>query len=803
MLTNYLKIAFRSLFKHRLFTFVNLLGLSLGMATCMLIMVILEDQLSFDDFHPDKDRIHRIISDRTSRSSSSFSTVPFPMYEELQSRPEVEVATRIKGGFGGEVKLGERLLSLSGLYVEPTFFELFDFELLEGDPRALLADPFAVVLTEAAAQKFQKEGRSLIGEVLSVKGLGDFKVVGIVKERPDRRTHLQFEALASFASVRPLEEAEKVYPFLDSWTSTNDGYVYLKLKPGASSASLQSHFEAISEERYASIDDYRLDFRLQPLGSITPAWQLENDISQGFPIILLQFMSVLALVILIIACFNYNNLSVACALTRAKEIGLRKVVGAQRGQVFLQFVTEAVVLALLALGLAWCLLEVVMIPGFQGLFFNNYFQLKLETHWELYAWFLLFSLLVGASAGAFPALYLSSFRPVQVLRKLSDVRLFARLGLRRSLVVIQFAVSMVFIIFVGIVNDQVRFMLNKDYGFKQEQVINLALQGNDYEQVRTELMRDARILQVSGSAIIPATGSNMGTFMRRPEAKEGIGTHHLMVDEHYRANMELELVAGKDFEVRAADSIERQIILNETGARNLGFETPAEAVGAVVQMDSRNEEEAGHAVVVVGVVKDFHYMDLTREIGTFCLRYLPAGIRYANIRVQGDALPQTLAHIKATWEAMDAQRAISYAFFDEEIKQVIGVFEDIMAVVGFITLLAMVIACMGLLGMATFQAETRVKEVGIRKVLGASVGELTWMLSTSFVWLLLIATGLALPLGIWLGSLWLQEFAYRVQPGLQNVGVGVGIILLMGMLTVLSQTWRAARHHPVHALRSE
>lgn len=803
MLRNYIKVAIRNLIKNRMFSIVNIIGLAIGMATCMLIIVIILDQTSYDEFHPDKDRIYRIISDRTSRSSSSFSTVPFPMYEAaVRKFPGIEKAVRIQGRLGGDVTYEEQTVPLRGLFAEPTFFDLFAFEIADGNPSQALSEPYSVLLTEESLAKFDFGSKSPIGEVIKIGNLGDFKITGIVKDH-NHKTHMRFDILASFSTVRPLEEAGKLSPFLDRWDNTNSGFIYVKLDKHSNPDELEAYFPAISDEQYADMENYRLDFRLQALTSITPAEMLENDISNTMPLILVQFLSILSILIIITACFNYTNLSVARALTRAKEIGLRKVVGASRPQIFVQFVSEAIIVSVLSLAFAWCLLEIVMIPNFENLFFNQFFDFDLQGNTQLYLIFFLFSLLVGIFAGAFPALYLSSFKPIQVLRKLSEVKLFSKMGLRKTLIVIQFSLSLLFIIFVGVIYDQTEYMLNADYGFNKDHIINVSLQGNDYTRFRTELLRNSDILQISGSSLIPAAGSNSVTSIRPIETTEPLRTHHIMADEFFVENLELKLLAGQNFIPQNGEFIEKQVMINEVAVKKLGLNSPDEAIGQTIMMNSFGDGSNEFPVQIVGVLKDFHYMEMAREIGVFCLRYNPNAARHANIRVHGEDIQETLTFIENTWTAMDPVHPLSYHFFDDQVAFVIGIFEDIMSIVGFISVLAIVIACLGLLGMATFHAETKVKEVGIRKVLGATVPEIAVMLSRGFMILLLIAIVIAVPLGVFLCNIWLEEFAYRVNPNVMNVGTGVVILFILGLITIGSQTLRAAKHDPVDALRTE
>ncbi len=798
MLRSYLTVAWRSILKRPGFSLINILGLASGLAICMLIVTLIRDQNGYDRFHPLGDRIYRVISDRTSSSSSSFATTPPVLYEELDGTyPAIERAVRVRGDIGVDAAYGEATLPVLGLWTEPAFFDLFHFPLAYGDAGRALEQPFSLVLTQELVRRLGAEPAALLGQSIELGDWGPFTVTGVLDELPGK-THFQFELLASYATVPALERAEELYTASGRWDDTNDTYLYLLLREGADMRDLAAAFPGISDARYAGFENYRLDFRLQALSDITPSEVLENDMLFTVPKVALYFLSLLALIVMLTACFNYTNLSVARALTRVREIGVRKVTGARRSQIFTQFITESVLVALLALGVGYILLEVVVIPLFRSLFLNRFFEIDLSVGPGLLGAFFLLAVAVGLVAGLLPAAYLSAFQPVRILRPISDLKVFARLGWRKLLIALQFVVSLVFITTVVVLFDQTEFMLNADYGFDRENVINLSLQGQDYQKVKQELLRHPDITAISGCSVLPASGANQGTSIRRPADEERLGSHQIIVDASFFDNMQLEMVAGRSL---LEDAAAGEVVVNETAARRLGWDTPVEAVGQPLLINAF--DEGGTEARIVGVVNDFYYLGMERPIDNLILYRDPARLRYANLRVRTSDMRGLLSFLESTWKELDPVHAVDYRFYDDTIARLVGFYRDLMKILGFLALVAIVITSLGILGVATYSVETRTKEVGIRKVLGAGVGRIVWTLSRGLLAPIGLALLVALPLSWLLNRLWLQEIAYHVDLNGINLGAGLLLLVLLSAAMVGSQAYRLAVRNPVETLRDE
>lgn len=801
MWKNYLLIALRVLRKNRLFSLINIAGLAGGLAIGMLIILVLGELRSYDRFHPEGDRLYRVITHRESRDRSDFATTPLPVGDYLrESVPGVEAVVRLRSNFGGDVVAGEETHSFRGLLAEAGFFELFGFELLAGQAEAALVEPWSLVLTEEAIAQFGWSPAEAVGQVVQLPSYGDFQVTGVLR-RPPGPTHIKFGMLASYATVPALEESGKLPAFRDAWWSTNDGFVYLRLAPETRPRQVEAALAPLTGLHYEDPENFALSFGLQAMYAITPADLLENDLSFTLPKVVMLFLAGLALLVLLTAGFNYTGLTIARSLARAREVGVRKVLGAHRGQIFAQFVAESVVTALLALVLAWVLLEFLIVPQFKALFFNQYLDLRLQGSAGVYLAFMGFALATGVVAGLLPAGYLSAFRPVRVLRPITNQRIFSKLTLRKGLVIVQFTLALVLFISVTLLYDQTRLMLNANYGFDKANLAQIHLaasQGRvDYARLRPALIQIPGVLDVSGSQLPPAANANSGTDIRRP-GQESQMTHIFYTDGRFAQNLGMTLVAGRYLQ---AGETGEAILLNETGMRRLGFAGPAEALGQVVELD--HTDSSATAAQIVGILADFHYQSLTTPIQSLVVRQAPERITYANVRLQSQDMAATLAAIEAAWQALDPVHPLPLRFQDEIVMELINLYYDNLKVVGFICGIALLIACLGLLGTATFQAESRVKEVGIRKILGASTAGLTLLLSRTFFWLLLVAALIGIPGGYAVNQLWLQQIAHRVSFGWTHVVIALGLLLLVGVLTILTQTWRAARRNPVEALRYE
>ncbi|SDK01050.1 putative ABC transport system permease protein [Catalinimonas alkaloidigena] len=816
MFRNYLRVALRNLRKHRTFSFINLFGLAVSMSVCLLLIQIVNNQRKYDSFHEKGDRIYQVLAKPSPQNARS-NTTPGPLAEALtQDYAVSERVTHLMTGFGGDALVGEPT-TLRGLYADSSVFEVFSFELERGNPLTALREPRSIVLSaEAAALLFP--GQDPMGKTFAFEDrhlhplavedtegesvpLGAFTVTGILKKTP-RPSHLPMESLVSASTLASLER-EGIRPsLLNDWRNFFQTYTYVLLREDQTPDQLQAALDGVAKRYLQPLSDLNeFQFSFRPLAEITPGHLYNNPISIALPIEAYYFLAFLAFLVMSAAALNYTNLTVARALTRAKEVGVRKVTGALRSHLFVQFMGEAVLTALLALVLAVALLNALK-PAFTQLWFNQYLKLDLTAEWDVYGWFILFAVGVGILAGIFPALYLTRFQPIQVLRRFSAQRP-GKLTLRKVLTVVQFSLSLVFIISTLLLRQQVQHFLHFAYGFNQNNVVNISLQGNDYERVRTALLKSPQVAEVSGSYYVPSTGFTSGLDVRGPGKTEFENLNDFAADARFFHNLEIPLVAGRLYDDAQPETAAHYALLNEQAVQHYGFASPEQALGAELVVRDMPEGAEERTLQVIGVLKDFQYGTLIEPIRPLIVQYRPALFRYAQVRLQGDALQSAIASLQAQWQEVDPVHPMKYHFYDEQLKINYGLLQDVTAIVGFFSFLAVVIACLGLLGIVTFTAETRVKEVGIRKVLGANVTQVVLLLSRGFLQLLGIAVLIATPLAYFANQLWLQNLANRVDIGAGILFLGICIMLLLGLLTVASQTWRVARANPVNSLKSE
>ena len=507
-------------------------------------------------------------------------------------------------------------------------------------------------------------------------------------------------------------------------------------------------------------------------------------------------MAVLALIVILTAAFNYTNLSLAKSLTRARETGVRKVAGAYRHQIFVQFITESILASVIALIISYGLLQLLM-PAFTGMKFMTLLEISPYENVKVYIWFVLFALATGLVAGLIPASYMSSFNPVMIFKDLSSVRVFTRVFLRKFLVVAQFTVSIVLVITIILLYRQMRFYLNADYGFNKENIVNLKLLGNDPGLLKDELKAIPEIKIITWSSHVPATG-NMWTDEAWVDNKEDkIEMAYFSVDENYMDVLGLELVTGRNFPQNSYSGKEKYIILNEYAVETFHLGTPDEAIGKSIFIEDTIYAE------IIGIVEDYHYFAMFAKIGPMALRVIPDSYQYANLLVSSQDMTKTIKKLEKSWEKIDPVHKIQYDFMDHEIRDYYRHFSDILYMVGVTSLLAILIACMGLFGMATFSAETRIKEIGVRKVLGANAWSVVYLISKTYLKLVLIAVIIALPVAYFGNNLWLQNFPYKVSFGAGTILSGALLVLVLSLITIGSQTYRAANADPAGSLRYE
>ena len=806
MLRNYLKTAIRSLLRHRFFSAINIFGLAVAMSICMGIIMLVADQMSYDRYNTKSDRIFRVTTVGVENQDgdgqlNSASTMKLKQ-ELLEQYTGVEKIVRLKRGFGnGWIEFENQNVNvpLAGFFADPEVFEFFEYEFQYGDPTTALKDPYTVVLTRKAANKHFKEENPL-GQTIKVGDLGTYTVTGVLKET-DKKSHIVFEGLASMASVKSILNENDYRSEMDNWTNFWNGWTYILLEEGKSSDDIQLHLDKIYQQHIGSITNpgvHKMKFGLLSLLDITPGAMLNNSIGPILPWLFVYFLGGLALVILLTSCFNFTNLSIARSLTRAREIGVRKVTGAMRWQIFVQFITESMLIAFVALVIALGLLVVIK-PMILQLNFARIFRWDLQANYLVYGIFLLFAAVVGILAGLFPAVVLSRFQPVAVLKNLNNIKLFSKMNLRKVLLVSQFTLSLFFILTLIVIYNQLTLFVHQDHGFNMRSNILVRLNHTSYQALKTELSRYNNITSVSAASHIPAAGTSHGQgFKRKLEDPEWTNLGYFLVDENYLENMNVKLLAGSFFADKNGESNKNFIVINQQAVQKFQFNSDMDALNQeiIFQGDSSRR-------TIIGVVKDYNHNDLFQAIKPMALMYDPERFNLLQVAYAG-TYDNAVKTIEKSWAAVNPGLKIDYKEVESEINQYYEIFfGDIVKVLGFISVLAILISCLGLLGMATYTTETRIKEISIRKVLGSSGTALVLLLSKGFLTMLGLAIVLGVPAAYFINNLWLNLIAYHTSLDLAAISIGVFILILFGVLTIGSQTIRATFVKPVENLKGE
>jgi putative ABC transport system permease protein len=803
MIRSIITTALRNIIRNKSFSIINLIGLSVSMSLCMLILLIVKEQYTYDNFHKDTDRIYRVntMAVRVNGEREPYASSPLPLGASLKDEYSfAENVVRFNRQLNADAVYGNVNVPIRGLFTDPEFFDVFNFEFEKGNPASALTEPNCLVITQETAHKIFGQQEPL-GQTISLKGYGEFVITGVLKKFASK-THFDFQALASMAALPLLEKQRVVFPSMDDWNNYYFGYTYFKLKDGVKPAEVEIALNKISKEKYANLKletrDKGYEFYLHPLSDITPGPILSNQMGQALPSLLLIFLGSLASIIMVMACFNYTNLMIAKSLSRAREIGVRKAVGAHRWQVFLQFVTEAVVFSMFSLAVSYVLMQ-FMKPAFLELHITNEFSVDLTEDGYIFLIFIAFAVVVGIIAGLLPAIYLSAFRPVKVLKDAGNLKIYSRLTFRKILMVIQFSLSLVFILVVTIIYKQVDFVLQADYGFNEKNMINLRLQGHEFAKFSNEIKKLPGVLRVGGVSHSLGTWEDAANDYKRNRGDEAFVMRDFVMDENYISNIQLRFLAGTSFTEEKGNGQENHVILNESALTLFSFSDPLSAIGQTIYTSDST------MLQVVGVVKDFHFRPLNSKIGPLALRYKTADLNILNASVVPGHEVSTMAAIEAIWKKFDSVHPIRIMTMEAEVDKAYedSGFTDVLLVTGYIAFVAVCLACLGMLGMAMYSTQVRTKEIGVRKVMGATVQDVVFLLSRSFLQLIGLAIIIGTPIGYFLGSLTLENYAYQIELTPWLFIIGISLILGLGIITICSQTWRAAASNPVKSLRYE
>jgi len=792
MIRNYLRVAFRNLWRHKGFSFLNIMGLTIGMSACFLIFLYVKFELSYDHFHSKADRIYNIVTDINNPTEVLHLGVAAPAMPVAAKRdfPEIEKQVRFSPGNilvrRGDIKIQEENMA----FADSTFFEVFDFPLLKGNPVTALRGPLTVVLSETAAKKYFGSADPM-GQQLTVFGNSQLATVtGIMKDMPEN-TELKTDMLMSMYNGPG-----------DSTRDQNWGgfgvMAYFLLKPHTNAHALQSKFPAFLVNhigKFMKDNNQTYTYILEPLKDVylksTPG-NARGSLTN------IYVFSIVGIFILLIAAINFINLTTARSTERAREVGIRKVVGAERRQLTGQFLGESVIL---------CLIAFVLSAGVCAALLSSFNFLAGKTistgifyHPGYILTLLLIGLGIGLLAGIYPALILSAFQPIVVLkgRFATGVR---GLLLRKGLVISQFTISIGLIVATLLVADQLTYMRQQELGFSKEQQLVMDTHGDDHrDALKQEIKTLPGVLSAAMSSSTPGTGAmNAYSIIQNQKGAMQVCSPDLFfVDFDFIPQYQITVVAGRAFSRAYGADTTQSMMLNERAVRMLGYHSPQDAIG-------RDFDQWGRKGKIIGVVKDFHYEGLQQEIRPLSLRIEPGGCNMLSVKVSTSDLKKTIAAIEKTWHAVIPNRPFSYFFVDDMFDRQYRSEDRFGKLFLYFAVLAIFISCLGLLGLASYSTLQRTKEIGVRKVLGASVAGIVRLLSRDFLLLVGIAFLVATPLSFWLMKRWLDGFASRINIFSAWWIFAAGGIIALGiaLFTISFQAVRAAMVNPVDSLRSE
>ncbi|MFC1726089.1 ABC transporter permease [candidate division KSB1 bacterium] len=800
MFKNYLLITFRNLKKHKVYSVINITGIALSIAICLIIIIYIRDWRSADQFHANKDRIFRIYTTDTNTSWDVDGWATTPGYlapHLLQNYPDIEDALRLRR-MGLSVLFNNTAIYVGGFYAESSFFDVFDFKLKAGDPKTALKNPFSIVLSEEYAHTFFGD-EDPIGKILTVEKKGNFTVTGILKEI-NEKTHLNFKSLASFSTINSLAAAGLFENELNDWKYMSRYYTYLMINDTENIAGFEQQLPEMENFIIPEDKIERFGFDLENICDINLGKNMSNQTPGTKSKADLIFVPFLAVIIVFLVCFNYVILSIARSLKRSKEIGLRKVIGSKRSQIIKLFLSEAFVITFLALITA-CVFVLCLVPVFNNMdvIENAGEQINLEMMKDpgIYVDFFLVAIAISLLAGLYPALYLSSIRPLNALQGISRIKGFSHLITRKILMGIQFAVSLISIIFILYFFQLFGFIKSVDRNVAFDNCVNVYLGEVNYETFRNEISRNSMFTGVSFSEVIPLYGEWQFLNIKTEDMVEPLRAFYFNGDMEFMDNFELELIAGRNFSGEFTTDAGKAVIVNEKTASALGFDSPEKILGKVLNDDGLR---------VIGVVKDFtHRIYLENPIIPTVLIHWPKGFRYANIRYLPENEDKIKASLPEIWKEFDKVHPGMFSFSNDALKEYEMNNTGIVTIFTWVTGLIVLIALFGLLGMTAYTTELRVKEIGIRKVFGASSRVLVYQLTKSYMKLIIITCIIVLPIGYKLSDLVIQWLYVAIRPSLSLwvLPAAMLFILLLTFMTTGFLTRKAVNANPVDTLREE
>jgi len=794
MIRNYLLLAIKNLRKQKLFSLINILGLTVGITCCLMIFLFILNEFSYDSFHKKGKDIYRVM--RVSNLNGETRNIGYlsPPYGPalLNDYPDiVQKAVRVMHDNDlisyKNISFNEKDICLT----DSNFFELFDFHLLKGNPATVLKDPNSIVLTASSAKKYFGD-EDPVGKVVQFNKTTQLQVTGIVEDVPVN-SHLSFDMVIPLACLRPTQAG-----WFDQWPN-NGLFVYLQLNPKADPQKLMDQFPGFMDKymgKFYAKSGFKMGLTIRPLSKIYFDDSIFDSVKHGSQKMVYIFMSI-AVLILIIACINFMNLATARATDRSKEVGLRKVLGAVRKQLFGQFILESVLFATVACVLAILLLQLLM-PAY-----TNLLGYKLPSYWGnpwIYVFLVSIIIVVGLLAGSYPALLLSSFSPIESLKgKLRTGKGGAIF--RKALVVFQFSISVLLIIGITIIMGQMNYVKEKDLGYTKQQSMIVRLDNTNIwkkkDQFKNELQKNPSVESVSLMSGEPGGFHDIHSFEAEAQPNEKLLFNTEFADFEHAKTLGLTIIAGRDFSSQFSTDSMESVLINRSAASKLGY-TPEKAVGKWIKNVNRDSVRR----TIIGVVEDFHFASLKEPINPLVIS-TGNDKRLALIKLKTANLSAAISDIKKVYGSITADYPFEYDFLDDQFNHLYKTEIRQESILSIFSVIAIFIACLGLFGLASYTAIKRTKEIGVRKVLGSSIQNIVVLLSKDLLKPVLLGTLIAIPIGYYFMNKWLEGFAYRISVQWWMFAGAAMVAVLIALITVSSQAIKAAVANPVKSLRTE
>jgi len=799
MLKNHLKIAYRNFVRQKLFSFINIASLTIGLACGILILFFIRYELSYDKYHDEAQHVYRAVREHQGEPTW-YNSSEHPLAASLKEDfPDVLKATRVKKNDEvGVVEYNSKCFYEEGIYfADQDFLEIFTFPLLSGDMSTALEEPFSVLITQEMAEKYFGDEEP-VGKVIQInewysRKKQNYEIKGILKNIPEN-SHFTFDFIVSYNSLYSLKRGGR--DSVETW-SYFEPKTYIKLASFANLKDLEGKFPAFLK-KYKGEKSASERIHLQSLTDIHLGGNLRFELENNSDMRIVYMFSAIAFFIMLIACLNYVNLSVARSAKRTVEVGVRKVVGANKTQLVRQFLLESLVFSSLALMISFLLVDLVWLPF--GSLIGRKLTLNPFQNLDMVLIFIGIAIIIGFLSGSYPAFFTSSFQPIQIIKGTQKIGSKSSAVFRNSLVVVQFVVSTILIICTFVIHNQLSYIRNRNLGFDKDQIITVyTLDGNlqrNPEPFKEGLLEYPNILGVSSSLDLPTTIHRTSSLEWVEEGEERKSElYFTFIDSDYFNVYDMEIVKGRNFSEDFPTDKKQAIVINETASRNLGWENPI----------GKQLKSQGIEWTIIGMVKDFHFKSLHSKIEPmiFTLINTNRGLDYFSIKVSPSNIPRTLGFIQKKWEKFSPEFPFQYTFLDERIDRDYKAEQRLGKSFNIFTMISLLVACMGLVGLASFISEQKKKEISIRKILGADLKNIIFLLANVYLKCIAVAVVIAWPIGYFVMSRWLKNFAYRTNIGIEVFLMSGLLAFVFALMTVSYQSIKAGVANPVDALRYE